>query len=258
MCFGVGLANSYFVHSWRQSRHPHRLHSPIIDWFRTQPILMSPNDSGDVLLIIDACHSSAAASARGSVSNRKVELIAAATANSTTPGPGHNSFTINLIRTMRELIISEGRFSISTLNRHLQLREASLSATPHYSDLSANDLPSIMLCPADGSAVPAGPRAGERGQKAKAYLNLVIGISQDVDEKVLVEMVAWLRKSVPGMVCECEMLDVLRKETGAVPGSSGGGVGAGQVVLDSAPSMGADDLANIAIGRWAEFSGTRK
>jgi len=165
---------------------------------------------------------------------------------------------------MRELIISEGRFSISTLNRHLQLREASLIATPHYSDLSANDLPSIMLCPADGSAASAGPQAGERGQKAKAYLNLVVGISHEIDEKVLVEMVAWLRKSAPGMVCECEMLDVLRKDKGAVAGSSGGSVSAEEAMLDSGldgssgPSMGADDLANIAIGRWAEFSGTRK
>lgn len=218
---------------------------------------MSPNDSGDVLLIINSCHSSSAASARGSVSNRKVELIAAATANSSTPGPGHNSFTINLIRTMKELIISEGKFSVSTLNRHLQLREASLKATPHYSDLSANDLPSIMLCPADGNAVPAGPQAGERGKKAKAYLNLVVGISQEIDEKVLMEMVAWLRKSPSEIVCECEMLDVLRRDKDAVTGSSGGGVSTREGVLDPGlyeSPMDADDLASIAIGRWAEYS----
>ena len=218
---------------------------------------MSPNDSGDVLLIIDACHSSSAAGARGSVSNKKVELIAAATANCTTPGPGPGSFTFNLIRIMKELIISEGKFSVSTLNRHLQLREASMIATPHYSDLSANDLPSIMLCPADGSAVSAGPQAGERGNKAKAYLNLVVGISQEIDEKVLMEVVAWLKKSPPEIVCECEMLDVLRRDRGAVSGSSGVSVGTREGVLDPGlygPSMDADDLANIAIGRWEEYS----
>jgi len=162
---------------------------------------------------------------------------------------------------MKELIISEGRFSVSTLNRHLQLREASLIATPHYSDLSANDLPSIMLCPADGSAVSARPQAGERGKKAKAYLNLVVGISQEIDEKVLMEMVAWLRKSPSEIVCECEMLDVLRRDKGAVSGASGGGgFGTRDGVLDPGlyesfgPSMDADDLANIAIGRWAEYS----
>ncbi|PWW76829.1 hypothetical protein C7212DRAFT_344298 [Tuber magnatum] len=245
--------------AWGTSRHPHRNSPPTVDWFRTQPILMSPNDSGDVLIIIDACHSSAAAGARGSVSNRKVELIAAATLNSSTPGPGHHSFTIHLIRTMKELMISEGRFSVSTLNRHLQLREASLVATPHYSDLSANDLPSIMLCPADVGAVSATPR-GERNKKAKVYLNLVIGISQEVDEKVLIEMIAWLKKSAPGIVCECEMLDVLRRDERATAGSSER-ADMGEAVLDPGlygslgPSMDAGDLANIAIGRWAEYSG---
>ncbi|KAG0124226.1 hypothetical protein HOY82DRAFT_573655 [Tuber indicum] len=217
---------------------------------------MSPNDKGDVLLIIDACHSSAAAGARGSVSNRKVELIAAATVNSTTPGPGHHSFTVKLIRIMKELIISEGKFSVSTLNRHLQLREASLHATPHYSDLSANDLPSIMLCPVGASAASAGHRR-ERAQKNRSYLNLVVGINQEIDEKVLGEIVAWLRKSPPGIVCECEMLDVLRRDGSAAAGRR---VGLGEVSnqgphVRSGPSLDADDLASIAIGRWAEHSG---
>ncbi|KAG0633726.1 hypothetical protein HOY80DRAFT_1026171 [Tuber brumale] len=242
--------------AWQTLKHPRQLLSPTVDWFRTQPILMSPNDRGDVLLIIDACHSSAAAGARGSVSNRKVELIAAATVNSTTPGPGHHSFTVNLIRIMKELIISEGKFSISTLNRHLQLREAYLHATPHYSDLSANDLPSIMLCPVVLSAAPVGHRR-ERAKKSKVYLNLVVGINQEIDEKVLGEIVAWLRKSPSGIVCECEMLDVLKRDGSA---AARHGVGMEEVPdqglhYKSGPPMDAGDLACIAIGRWAEYSG---
>lgn len=222
----------------------------MINWYQTQPLLFG--SEGDVLLIIDACY--AAEAGRGSVGNKKIELLAAAGMNCRSPEPGPMSYTTKLIKTMKELLRSKGSFSVTTLNRHLEHRDAGLQQTPHYSDLTANDRASIILRPLLSQASTS-PDFNANVSEPPAFLNVSFGLSEEPNERSISDCINWFRHYAPKGFVSFRLLDLYEgDDKGPVndDGSSSQGtisVGTTRQVQEENSGY-LDELVKSVLQRW--------
>ncbi|KAF2847098.1 hypothetical protein T440DRAFT_557795 [Plenodomus tracheiphilus IPT5] len=91
-------------HSKPENNIGHGGYRAVADWQEAENPLRKPSMEADVFVILDCCYASAAVHKGLSKGRKTYELLAACSADKSTPEPGPKSFTRAFIRTMNKLL----------------------------------------------------------------------------------------------------------------------------------------------------------
>ena len=163
---------------------------PILRWSDVQPALSAAD--GDMLLLLDCCHSSLAAR---SLRSLEIEILAACAMNLTTAGVGRRSFTSAIISELKEASKSNRSISVLALHGWLSSDLAGLSESPFHFGSAKSHGGSIVLKPLPRPPTPQSILIHPK--ESVASITLKVQFLEDPEVK---ELVTWVKTSAPSSV----------------------------------------------------------
>ena len=161
---------------------------------------------GNLLLILDCCF--AAQAARAAPGDREVplnvELLAACAMNEKTPLANYHSFTAAFIKALRfHLKEKNSSVTISQIFDDLSSRKAELNATPYRQGIGheATSIRLRHLAEKPKSLAARIPRTA---------IHLSVLLDDELDDSILHELVEYLKKDAPTVVCGVECSSIAR------------------------------------------------
>ncbi|KAK3361027.1 hypothetical protein B0T24DRAFT_643367 [Lasiosphaeria ovina] len=185
---------------------------PLVDWFEIQPTLFRCRS--DVLLILDCCHASLAAT-KGRDEGR-LEILAATDDAGRTPRPGPSSFTHFLVGILQQEARDAPRGGVRVVELQKRLNDVA-SRNPFYISMRSEAKSSILLRPlplplpdgdgdGDGDAPKGAEMAGPNpSASASASLTFTVSLGEPLTPGAVRELGDWLKNTAPKLITHVQV-----------------------------------------------------